>query len=216
MRFGGPAFGRGRLRARRALALSMAQEAQEEPRLEDAARRIADLEDRTRQALAAGRDDLATEAAEAIAGLEAEQGARRNAQALFSAEAARLRRIVADTEARLADLDRGRRDLVVARHLAARGLAWDAVAGPIAGAILAALVYRGAEVDLFEERTSQPGAGHGQLTTCFRAEPPLTRAVDRLFARLGETARYMLGRVEVNRAQIDELHLDQSQTFKKH
>ena len=41
------------------------------------------------------------------AALEAEQGARRNAQALFSAEASRLRRIVADTEARLADLDRG-------------------------------------------------------------------------------------------------------------
>ncbi len=96
-------------RARRALALAMAQQAQETPRLEDAARRIADLEDRARQALAADREDLATEAAEAIAELEAEQSARRNAQALFAAEAARLRRIVADTEARLAELDRGRR-----------------------------------------------------------------------------------------------------------
>ncbi len=96
-------------RARRALALAIAQEAQEAPRSEDAARRIADLEDRARQALAAGREDLATEAAEAIAGLEAERAARRTAQALFAAEAARLRRTVADTEARLADLDRGRR-----------------------------------------------------------------------------------------------------------
>ena len=110
-------------RARRALALAMAQQAQETPRLEDAARRIADLEDRARQALAAGREDLATEAAEAIAELEAEQSARRNAQALFAAEAARLRRIVADTEARLAELDRGRR---LARAAAAvRGMHGD-------------------------------------------------------------------------------------------
>ena len=108
-------------RARRALA--MAQQAQETPRLEDAARRIADLEDRARQALAADREDLATEAAEAIAELEAEQSARRNAQALFAAEAARLRRIVADTETRLAELDRGRR---LARAAAAvRGMHGD-------------------------------------------------------------------------------------------
>lgn len=96
-------------RARRALALAVAQEAQEAPRFEEAARRIADLETRARQALAAGRDDLATEAAETIAGLEAEQSARGTAQALFATEASRLRRIVADTEARLAELDRGRR-----------------------------------------------------------------------------------------------------------
>src|SRR3712207_483508 len=83
-------------RARRALALAMAQEAQEAPRLDEAAKRIADLENRARQALAAGREDLAREAAEAIAGLEAEQAARRTAQGIFPAEAARLRRIVAD------------------------------------------------------------------------------------------------------------------------
>jgi len=112
-------------RARRALAFAAAQEAQEAPRMEDAARRIADLEDRARQALSAGREDLATEAAEAIAELEAEQAARRNAQALFAAEAARLRRIVADTEARLAELDRGRR---LARATAAvRGLHADRI-----------------------------------------------------------------------------------------
>jgi phage shock protein A len=114
----------------------MAQEAQEAPRLKDATRRIADLEDRARQALAAAREDLATEAAEAIAGLEAEQSARRTAQALFAAEAARLRRIVADTEARLADLDRGRR---LARATAAvRGLHGDRIAAaPLQEATLA-------------------------------------------------------------------------------
>ena len=123
-------------RARRALALAMAQEAQEAPRLEEAAKRIADLEDRARQALAAGRDDLATEAAEAIAGLEAEQAARRAAQGMFAAEAARLRRIVADTEARLAELDRGRR-LARAAH-AVRGMHGDRIgAAPLHEATLA-------------------------------------------------------------------------------
>lgn len=123
-------------RARRALALAMAQEAQETPHLGDAANRIADLEDRARQALAAGRDDLATEAAEAIAGLEAEQAARRTAQGLFAAEAARLRRIVADTELRLAELDRGRR---LARATAAvRGMHGDRIgAAPLHEATLA-------------------------------------------------------------------------------
>ncbi len=123
-------------RARRALALSMAQEAQEKPRLEDAARRIADLEDRARQALAAGREDLATEAAEAIADLEAERDARRSAQALFAAEAARLRRIVADTEARLAELDRGRR--LTRATAAVQGIHGDRIAAaPLHEATLA-------------------------------------------------------------------------------
>ena len=123
-------------RARRALALAMAQEAQEAPRSEETAKRIADLEDRARQALSAGREDLATDAAEAIAGLEAEQSARRTAQGLFAAEAARLRRIVADTEARLAELDRGRR-LARATH-AVRGMHGDRIgAVPLHEATLA-------------------------------------------------------------------------------
>ncbi|MBD0270887.1 MAG: PspA/IM30 family protein [Acetobacteraceae bacterium] len=122
-------------RARRALALAMAQEAQEAPRLDEAAKRIADLEDRARQALSAGRDDLATEAAEAIAGLEAERSACRTAQGLFAAEAARLRRIVADAEARLAELDRGRR-LARAAH-AVHGMHGDRIgAAPLHEATL--------------------------------------------------------------------------------
>ena len=96
-------------RARRALAVALAQDEQETKQLDSLGRRIADLEDRARQALAAAREDLATEAAEVIATMEAEQAASRSAQALFAGEIARLRRIVADAEARLAELDRGRR-----------------------------------------------------------------------------------------------------------
>jgi len=44
--------------------------------------------------------------------------------------------------------------------------------------------FRGAEVELFEERCARGDAALGVLTTCFRAEPGLTRALDRLFARL--------------------------------
>ena len=96
-------------RARRALAVALAQDAEETKQVESLGRRITDLEDRARQALAAGHEDLATEAAEVIATLEAEQAASRAAHALFTSEIARLRRIVADAEARLAELDRGRR-----------------------------------------------------------------------------------------------------------
>ena len=96
-------------RARRLLAFAMAQDAQETRRMLDAAARIADLEGRTRQALAAGRDDLATEAAEAIAALEAEQDEGRKVGAAFTAEMGRLRREVAGASARLAAVERGRR-----------------------------------------------------------------------------------------------------------
>jgi ATP-dependent exoDNAse (exonuclease V) beta subunit len=44
--------------------------------------------------------------------------------------------------------------------------------------------FRSAEVDLFEERCEGGRAKVGHLTTCFRADPQLTAAVDRIFARL--------------------------------
>lgn len=96
-------------RARRALAVALAQDEQEARSLDALARRIAELESRAREALNGGREDLATEAAEVIATLEAEQAAGRSARSLLATEIARLRRIVGDAEARLAELDRGRR-----------------------------------------------------------------------------------------------------------
>ena len=96
-------------RARRALAIATAQAESEAGQADAIARRIADLEARTRAALVAGEAALATEAAEAIATLEADQAARRTAGAHFATEAARLRRIIADADLRLSALDRGRR-----------------------------------------------------------------------------------------------------------
>ena len=60
-------------RGKRALALAIAQDEAEGKRLENTNARIADLEERAVAALAAGREDLAGEGAEAIAVLEADR-----------------------------------------------------------------------------------------------------------------------------------------------
>jgi phage shock protein A len=96
-------------RARRALAVAIAQDEAEGKRLESTLTRLADLEERASAALAAGREDLATEAAEAIALMEADRDAIREARATFAAEAAHLKTAVANAGHRLAELERGRR-----------------------------------------------------------------------------------------------------------
>ena len=96
-------------RAKRALALAIAGDQQEGLRLDASNTRIADLEIRAAAALDGGREDLAREAAEAIAGLEADRDAALTARALFATEIARLRRHVTAAEMRIAALDRGRR-----------------------------------------------------------------------------------------------------------
>jgi phage shock protein A len=96
-------------RAKRTLALAIAQDQQEGRRLDATCARIADLEVRAAAALDGGREDLAREAAQSIAALEADRDAALTARALFAAEITRLKRHVAGAEARLAELDRGRR-----------------------------------------------------------------------------------------------------------
>jgi hypothetical protein len=70
-------------RAKKALAVAIAQESQEGQQLDATRARIEDLETRAVAAIAAERDDLAAEAAEAIATLEAERDASLTARALF-------------------------------------------------------------------------------------------------------------------------------------
>jgi phage shock protein A len=96
-------------RAKRTLALAIAQDQQEGRRLDATNARIADLEIRATAALDGGREDLAREAAEHIAALEADRDAAMTARALFAAEITRLKRQVASAEARINELDRGRR-----------------------------------------------------------------------------------------------------------
>ena len=89
--------------------LAIAQDQQEGRRLETTNTRIADLEVRATAALDGGREDLAREAAQQIAGLEADRDAAMTARTLFAQEITRLKRHVANAEARLTELDRGRR-----------------------------------------------------------------------------------------------------------
>ena len=96
-------------RSKRSLALAIAQDQQEGRRLDTTNARIADLEVRATAALDGGREDLAREAAQAIANLEADRDAAMTARALFATEITRLKRHVLSAEARITELDRGRR-----------------------------------------------------------------------------------------------------------
>ncbi|QEL25149.1 PspA/IM30 family protein [Bosea sp. F3-2] len=96
-------------RAKKALAVAIAQDRHETERLAVGNARIADLEIRVAAALTAGDEGLAREGAEAIAALEADRDAAASAQALFAAEIVRLRRHVGQAQARITELDRGRR-----------------------------------------------------------------------------------------------------------
>ncbi len=96
-------------RAKKALAVAIAQESQEGQRLAATRARIDDLETRAVAAIEAGREDLAAEAAEAIATLEAERDSSVTARALFTAEIAQLRGHVLQQQMRFSHLERGRR-----------------------------------------------------------------------------------------------------------
>jgi phage shock protein A len=96
-------------RAKRSLALAIAQDTQEGQRLDRIKAQILDLEMRVTAALDAGHDDAAHQGAEAIATLEAERDAAQTARTLFASEISRLRNHVAQAEGRIAALDRGRR-----------------------------------------------------------------------------------------------------------
>jgi phage shock protein A len=96
-------------KAKRALALAIAQDRQEELRLAELERELADLETRTLAALDGGREDLARDGADSIARLEADRDAAKNARSLFAAEIAKLRDHVRRAEGRIVAVDRGRR-----------------------------------------------------------------------------------------------------------
>src|SRR5215469_13051309 len=96
-------------RGKRALAVAVAHDEAEGKRLEATLARIADLEERAVAALAGGRQDLASEAAESIAMMEADRDAIREARTTFAREITHLKRTTGDAGRRLAELERGRR-----------------------------------------------------------------------------------------------------------
>src|ERR1043165_9700898 len=96
-------------RAKRALAIAIAQDEAEGKRLETTLARIADLEERAVAALNGSREELANEAAEAIAVMEADRDSIREARATFAREITGLKATVRKSSQRLAELERGRR-----------------------------------------------------------------------------------------------------------
>lgn len=95
--------------ARRAVAIAIAQNEQEVAQFKKLVARIDDLEKRTIAAIEQGQNELAREAAETIAMLEAERDASSEAQKSLSTEIERLKRIIRVSEMRLRELQRGQR-----------------------------------------------------------------------------------------------------------
>jgi phage shock protein A len=96
-------------RTKKALAIAIAQDKQEEQRCVALRRQAEDLEQRALEALQGQRENLAQKAAEAIAALETDIAAAEKSRSLFGAEISKLERHARKQALRLADLERGRR-----------------------------------------------------------------------------------------------------------
>jgi phage shock protein A len=182
-------------RSKRTLALAIAQDQQEGRRLEATCARIADLELRATAALDGGREDLAREAAQQIANLEADRDAAMTARTLFAQEISRLKRHVANAEARLTELDRGRR--IARASEAVRNLRRGGIEAarpyestlPEAEATLKRLRERQIEAAAADEALIELDAASGPLATAEKlAEqgfgPRLKTTADDVLARL--------------------------------
>lgn len=96
-------------KSRKALAVVMAYADRENATLKRLIGQITDLETRALAALAQDQEDLAIEASESIASLEAEATATRKSIDIYAAEITRLRKTLNDSEAQLKELKRGQR-----------------------------------------------------------------------------------------------------------
>ncbi|MET0259447.1 MAG: PspA/IM30 family protein [Methylobacterium sp.] len=184
-------------RARLAVAVAMTQEREESRRAETLSARVADLEERAVCALDAGKTDLARDAAETIARLEADLVGARQASESFTAEIERLRRIVADAEDRLRDLQRGQRLAEAAGRVGRLRNAAPGEIGSIlrdAEATLARLRRRQDEADAVAlaldemDRDADPGALSRKLAEA-GCGAPLAQSADAVLQRLNERRR---------------------------
>jgi phage shock protein A len=188
-------------RSKRTLAIAIAQDQQEGRRLETTNARIADLEVRATAALDGGREDLAREAAQQIAGLEADRDACMTARTLFAQEITRLKRHVANAEARLTELDRGRR--IARASEAVRGLRRSGIEAarpyestlPEAEATLKRLRDRQIEAAAADEALFELDAASGPLATAEKL------AEQGFGPRIKSTADDVLARLNAKRTQ---------------
>jgi len=187
-------------RARRAVAIAMAQDATELKRIEDMQAKTADLENRATAALDGNREDLALEAAEAIASLEADKASAEAAHASFMRESRKLRGLVANAERRLAELERGRRAARAAEAVRRLRASGAATVGGDAGAL------RDAEATLkrLRERQAEAEAADSALETLDGVSGPDLIAEKLEAAGFGPqtrpTASSVLERLKQNRA----------------
>lgn len=93
--------------SKRELACAMAHQSSEERAIAALSQRIAEIEKSGTEALAAGRDELANEAAIVIAATEDEKAERQIALDRFTIDVRRLRQIADDGRKRLSELRRG-------------------------------------------------------------------------------------------------------------
>jgi phage shock protein A len=188
-------------RAKRTLALAIAQNQQEGRRLDSTNARIADLETRATAALDGGREDLAREAAEQIAVLEADRDAAMTARALFATEITRLKRHVANAEARITELDRGRR--IARASEAVRTLRRSGIEAarpyeatlPEAENTLRRLRERQQEAEAADEALTELDAANGPIATAERL------AEQGFGPRIRPTAEDVLARLKATRTQ---------------
>lgn len=183
------------LRAAKATLASLIQRQRSEARLAEAlAGRIEDLTARARAALMAGNDGLATEAAQAIAGMENELALRRDTLARLDARVTRLTAGVEAMHRRLIDLRQG---AMQARAIRREQAAMAGLRGgqPSAADEAQALIDRvlGADdpgeraeiLDTIDRGLSQAGLVDRMAEAGFGAAPRSTAAsvLDRLKAR---------------------------------
>lgn len=138
--------------ARRELACAMAHRSAEARAVDALSARITELEDSAGKAIAAGRDDLAAEAATVIAATEDERADRRAAVEGMDTEIFRLRQLADDGRKRLAELRRGHELARAQEALRRAGASGRRALASGAGAI------REAEATLVRIRERQLGA----------------------------------------------------------
>lgn len=96
-------------KSRKSLAVVMAYAEREQVSLTKVTDQISDLETRALEALEQDKEELAIEASEAIATLEAEATATRHTIDTYTTEITRLRKTLKQSEAQLTELKRGQR-----------------------------------------------------------------------------------------------------------
>ncbi len=111
-----------------------------------------------RAALAGEREDLAGEAAETIAAMEADRDAIRAARSAFARDIAQMKSGVAGASLRLAELERGRR--IAQAQEAVRRLRSDGLSGPMGAA---ALVEAETTLKRLRERQAEDAAASAAL-----------------------------------------------------